>query len=103
MSSVTGSFISGTLFSSNSGVGSNFLSNLYLGSSGVGSFFSSGIFTNTAGNGNGFGGGSTVHSYLMRGYYPTTHQFEFWVTTAPNSAPPSGHVLIDITIVQQIS
>lgn len=104
MSSVTGSFVSGTVFSSSVGVNGAFLTNLYLSSAGAPSFFSTNTFTNTAGNGNGNGGGgSTTHSYLMRGYYPSTHQFEFWVTTTPDSAPPTGHALIDITIVQQIT
>ena len=47
--------------------------------------------------GSGGGGGGTVAQYKMRGFYASNGQYEYWITTNPNAAPPSGHTLLDIT------
>lgn len=38
-------------------------------------------------------------TYRMRGYYVTGAAFEFWTTLTPFAVPPSGHSLIDTTII----
>lgn len=42
---------------------------------------------------------STTITYRMRGYYVVGAAFEFWTTTTPFASPPSGHSLIDTTII----
>lgn len=37
--------------------------------------------------------------YRKRGYYPVSSEYEYWITEDPESIPPSGNPLIDITIV----
>ncbi len=44
------------------------------------------------------GGGGSAFTYFFRGFYPTSGQYETWSGPSRNAAPPSGHVLIDITI-----
>jgi hypothetical protein len=49
------------------------------------------------------GSGGGTFAYLLRGYYPTGNAFEFWLGSTPQTSPPSGHVLIDTTIIQKLS
>ena len=43
----------------------------------------------------------TSITYFKRGWYATNRVFEYWLTTNPDAGPPSGHVLIDITIIDR--
>lgn len=54
----------------------------------------------------GGGPGETIYvdvpraiQYRKRGYYPVSGEFEYWLTSDPEGAPPSGNPLVDITIV----
>jgi hypothetical protein len=41
----------------------------------------------------------TVIYYRKRGWYASSSTYEYWNTTDPVSAAPSGHALLDVTIV----
>lgn len=41
--------------------------------------------------------------YYKRGYYVAGATFEYWRSTDPNSSPPSGNSLIDISIVGRVT
>lgn len=41
------------------------------------------------------------YQFKKRGFYPTTGQFEYWVSTDEFSNPPSGNTLIDVTVLQK--
>jgi len=43
-------------------------------------------------------GGTPAIKYRMRGYYVGGSTYEFWITTNPNSANPSGNPLINKVI-----
>lgn len=48
----------------------------------------------------GSGGGGITTYYKMRGYYVTGSVYETYVVTGnPSETPPSGHTLIDVSIV----
>lgn len=51
----------------------------------------------------GSSGTSNATRYKMRGYRIATHAFEYWIATDPNSPPPSGNTLIDITIAMVLT
>jgi hypothetical protein len=38
-------------------------------------------------------------TYIMRGWYATGSIHEYWTTSSPTLAPPSGHTLTNITIL----
>lgn len=40
-----------------------------------------------------------IRFYKLRGYYVAGSMFETWVTKDPDAAPPSGHTLTNISIV----
>lgn len=44
--------------------------------------------------------GTTVApiNYRMRGYYVAGSTFEYWITTNPSSANPSGNPLVSVTV-----
>jgi hypothetical protein len=41
---------------------------------------------------------TTVTKYRMRGYYIAGSAYEFWITTDPTSANPSGNPLVNKSI-----
>jgi hypothetical protein len=43
--------------------------------------------------------GSASKTYVMRGWYATGSVHEYWTTSSPTLAPPSGHTLTNITIL----
>lgn len=48
----------------------------------------------------GRGGLTSITYYKMQGWYVAGSAYETWVAVnAPNSTPPSGHTLTDITVV----
>jgi len=61
-------------------------------------------FQNTGGG----GGGSTIvvtiqqALFVLRGFYPTSGQYEVWSGTSRNTPNPSGHPLTDITVVAEL-
>lgn len=40
----------------------------------------------------------TSQTFLFRGFFPSSGQYETWSGPSRNTPPPSGHSLIDITI-----
>ena len=64
---------------------------------------SMGYISLTSSMGSTGGGTTTLTRYKMRGYRPATSVYEYWITTDPNAAPPSGNPLIDVTISQVLS
>jgi hypothetical protein len=51
----------------------------------------------------GGGGGVEPLRYKMRGWYTLGNSYEYWITTDPNSLPPTGHTLLDVTIAQVLT
>jgi hypothetical protein len=56
-----------------------------------------------------FGGGSATvivnvqqATFVLRGFYPTSGQYEVWSGTSRNTPPPSGHTLNDITVIAEL-
>ena len=53
------------------------------------------------------GGGTVITvnpvTYVLRGFYSLTGQFEYWQSGAVNSTPPSGHSLLDVTVISVIN
>lgn len=45
--------------------------------------------------------GASGTTFLFRGFFPVTSQFEYWSGPSVNTAPPSGQALVDITIIGQ--
>lgn len=41
-------------------------------------------------------------TFVLRGFYPTSGQYEVWSGTSRNTPPPSGHVLNDITVIAEL-
>ena len=60
-------------------------------------------FTITASMGGGGGVVGELLRYKMRGWYTTGNTYEYWITTDPNSLPPTGHILSDVTIAQVLT
>lgn len=55
------------------------------------------------------GGGNTTvivtvqqATFVLRGFYPTSGQYEIWSGTSRNTPPPSGHTLNDITVIAEL-
>jgi hypothetical protein len=77
-----------------------------------GKFEATSIFDSKANySGEFVGGGATivVHvpveniiTYVKRGYYVAGAAFEYWKTLVSTAPPPSGHPLLDVTIIQTI-
>ena len=41
-------------------------------------------------------------TFVLRGFYPTSGQYEIWSGASRNTPPPSGHVLNDITVIAEL-
>jgi hypothetical protein len=52
------------------------------------------IFKNEVGTGSA----AIPISYRMRGYYVAGATFEYWITTNPSAANPSGNPLVSVTV-----
>lgn len=50
----------------------------------------------------GSGGGSLNSTFIFRGFYAAGNLYETWQGTSRNTPPPSGHSLIDITVVGEL-
>jgi hypothetical protein len=55
------------------------------------------------------GGGTTIvnqivqsTTFFLRGFYPTSGQYEFWSGPSRNTPNPSGHSLTNITVVAEL-
>lgn len=46
---------------------------------------------------------STVTTYLFRGYFSSSGQFEYWSGASRSTPPPTGHVLLDVTVIGQFT
>lgn len=53
-----------------------------------------------SGSSSSSGSGERPVKYKMRGWRSATSAYEYWITENPNDPPPTGNVLIDITIAQ---
>lgn len=59
------------------------------------------ILTNTVTNTVTVSLGQSV-TYVKRGFYSIGNQYEYWSNTNRDAPPPSGHSLIDITVIGEI-
>ena len=41
-------------------------------------------------------------TFILRGWYPTTGQYEVWTGLSRNTPPPSGHTLSDVTVIGEL-
>lgn len=44
-----------------------------------------------------------ISFYKFRGWYAAESQFEVWVAKTENRTPPSGHVLLDVVLIDSFT
>lgn len=45
---------------------------------------------------------SNSTTFILRGFYVAGGKYEFWTSTSREGLPPSGHTLIDVTVIGEI-